>query len=69
MKLLIAYAFIGCTFGIAFVTAGIHRLDARAKGAGLGFRVIVLQGVAALWPWLLYRWIHSIRHTDEEPHE
>jgi hypothetical protein len=67
MTLLIVYVAIGCTFAAAFVMAGIHRVDPQAKGAGMGFRMIVLPGVAALWPWLLYRWLHSIRHTDEEP--
>jgi hypothetical protein len=67
VTLVIAYAAIGCTFAIAFVTAGIHRMDPQAKRAGLGFRAIILPGVAALWPWLLYRWLQSIRHTDEEP--
>jgi hypothetical protein len=67
MTIAVAYAVIGCTFAIAFVTAGIHRVDPQAKGAGVGFRVIVLPGAAALWPWLLYRWLQTIRHTHEEP--
>ena len=69
MTLLIAYVAMGCTFAIAFVTAGIHRMDPQAKGAGLGFRAIVLPGAAALWPWLLYRWLQSTRDTDEEPQQ
>jgi hypothetical protein len=68
VTMLIAYLVIGCMFAIAFVAAGINRLDPQAKGAGLGFRLIVLPGAVALWPWLLHRWLHSVRHADEEPH-
>ena len=66
MAFLIAYPIIGCFFAIAFVAAGIQRVDPQASGAGLGFRVLVLPGVAALWPWLLYRWVRSLRFMDEE---
>ena len=66
MTLLIAYAAIGFLLAIAFVAAGIHRMDPQAKGAGLGFRLIVLPGIAALWPWILFRWLHILRHTDED---
>jgi hypothetical protein len=67
--LLIAYVVIGFTFAVAFVTAGIHRVDPQAKGTGLGFRAIVFPGVAALWPWLVYRWLQSIPHRDKEPQQ
>jgi hypothetical protein len=66
MAFLIAYAAVGCIFAVAFVTAGIQRVDPQAIGAGLGFRMIVFPGVAALWPWLLYRWLLSIPYEDEE---
>jgi hypothetical protein len=68
VTVLIAYIAIGCTFAIAFVTAGIHRVDPQTKGTGLGFRMIIFPGVAALWPLLLSRWLRSIRNKDEEPH-
>jgi hypothetical protein len=69
VMIVLAYAAIGCTFAITFLTAGVHRMDPQAKGAGLGFRAIILPGVAALWPWLLYRWFLSIRHTEEKPQQ
>ena len=59
VNLLIAYVAIGVTFGIPFVSAGVHRIDAVAKGAGLGFRLIILPGVTALWPALLIRWVRA----------
>ena len=54
---LILYAGIGLIFGLLFVTIGISRVDSQAGGASLGFRLIILPGVAGLWPLLLMRWI------------
>jgi hypothetical protein len=57
LVLLEAYAAAGVVFGIAFVTFGIHRVDPLAKGSSFGFRLIILPGVAALWPLMLMRWL------------
>ena len=53
----IVYAVVGAVFAVAFVAWGVSRVDAHAAGAGLGFRLMILPGVAALWPLLLSRWI------------
>ena len=53
------YAAAGVVFGIAFVVRGVSRVDEHAAGAGLGFRLIVFPGVAALWPFLLSRWMRA----------
>lgn len=55
------YLAAGLLFGIAFVSAGVQRIDHVAENSGLGFRLIILPGVAALWPWLLMRWIRADR--------
>ena len=52
----LGYLLIGWLFGIAFVIRGVDRVDPVAQGAGIGFRLIILPGVAALWPLLLMRW-------------
>lgn len=54
-----AYAGFGLLFAIAFLAAGIHRVDPVAKESGLGFRLLILPGVAALWPLLLGRWLRE----------
>ena len=50
------YAAAGVVFAIAFVVRGVERIDGHAKGAGWGFRLLILPGAAALWPLLLRRW-------------
>jgi hypothetical protein len=60
VKALTAYGLIGAVFAVAFVTMGIQRVDSVAVHAPLGFRLIVLPGVAALWPLMLVRWIRSM---------
>jgi hypothetical protein len=56
---LAAYAAIGLLFAAAFLTVGISRVDPVSKGSGIGFRLIILPGVAALWPVMLKRWIQE----------
>jgi hypothetical protein len=53
------YAAAGFLFGVAFVTAGVGRVDETARVSGAGFRLIILPGSAALWPVLLVKWIRA----------
>lgn len=56
-----AYGIAGVVFGVAFVTMGLQRIDSVAEHAPVGFRLIVLPGAIALWPWLLLRWARGVR--------
>lgn len=56
---LAGYAAVGAAFGLVFVTRGVGQLDPNAQGTGVGFRVLIVPGVVALWPVLAARWIHS----------
>ena len=58
---LAAYAFTGAAFSVVFVLFGIHRVDPVAEHSPIGFRLIVMLGVAALWPLLLGRWMRVSR--------
>ena len=51
------YALFGILFGVAFVLRGVARIDQAAQGSPWGFRLLVLPGVAALWPLLLRDWL------------
>ena len=60
----IVYAVLGLAFAVPFVWFGVERVDSQAKGAGLGFRLLILPGVAAFWPLLLQR---GLRGNTESP--
>ena len=59
VNVLAVYAAIGLLFSVVFLTAGISWVDAASKGSGIGFRLIILPGVLALWPLMLKRWIQG----------
>jgi hypothetical protein len=67
---LIAYAGLGLAFAIAFVWFGVQRLDSQAQGAGPGFRLLILPGIAAFWPLFLYRWTQGVSAPplEKNPH-
>lgn len=56
VNILAGYAIAGTLFALAFVTAGVSRIDSQARGAGWGFRALIFPGSAALWPLLVLRW-------------
>lgn len=47
------YVSVGFLFALWFVSSGVDRMDEAAHGAGIAFRLLILPGSAALWPWLL----------------
>ena len=55
------YVACGILFAIPFTTFGVTRLDAAAKGAPIGFRLLIFPGVVALWPYLLQRWLSGAK--------
>jgi hypothetical protein len=61
-----AYAAAGGAFAIAFVTIGAGRLDERARGAPPGFRLVIVPGVVALWPFLAWRWLRGATAPPQE---
>jgi hypothetical protein len=55
-----AYVAAGAVFAVAFVAWGVSRMDPVARDATIGFRLIILPGVAALWPFLAIRWMRAV---------
>jgi hypothetical protein len=66
---LIGYGAIGLLFSLFFVLLGVQSIDPAARGAGIGFRLIVVPGCVLLWPLLLTRWIRvSAPPEESNPH-
>ena len=67
---LATYAGLGLVFAVPFVRLGVQRLDSEAEESGVGFRLLILPGVAALWPMLFYRWGRGIVEppVEKNPH-
>ncbi len=57
---------VGLVFALAFVWFGVERLDRQARGAGIGFRLLVLPGVAAFWPLFVQRWARGVAEPPVE---
>ena len=60
------YLAAGVLFAIPFVLVGAGRIDPGARGAPWSFRLLIVPGVAALWPLLLRRWASGATHPPEE---
>ena len=63
VRLVAFYTGAGLLFALAFLARGVERVDPGARGATLGFRLIILPATIALWPLLLQRW----RNADGRP--
>lgn len=61
-----AYAGVGLLFAIVFVIAGARRIDPVAAGGTWGFRLLILPGAAALWPYLALRWARGASAPPRE---
>ena len=70
VDVLTAYAALGLAFAAVFAFVGVQRLDTQARGAGAGFRLLILPGVAAFWPLFLSRWVRGVSEppVERNPH-
>jgi hypothetical protein len=54
---LVGYVAIGLIAGLAFVVAGVVRVQ--AAPVTVGARILLLPGATALWPLVLARWLST----------
>ena len=59
LDLLALYAALGLVTAVAFVTFGVTRVQPAAMSPGA--RILILPGVAALWPYVLLRWLRAAK--------
>ena len=57
LNLLTLYAAIGAVTAVAFALFGVTRVQ--PAPVSLGARILILPGAAALWPYVLLRWIKA----------
>jgi hypothetical protein len=55
------YAAAGIAIGIAFVLFGVTRVLPEPAPVTAGARILLFPGAAALWPYVLMRWLKSAR--------
>ena len=65
VNVFLIYMGIGLVFAIAFVWRGVGAVDPVAEHGTRGFRLLILPGCAAFWPWLLKRWMQAEAPKDE----
>ena len=57
---LLLYAGLGVGFAVGFVSYGMGVVDPATRGAGWGFRLLMIPGSAVLWPILWAKWWRTI---------
>jgi hypothetical protein len=63
------YALTGLVFAGLFLPRAVTRLDPRVAAAPTTLRLLILPGVAALWPLLAWRWVSGAPEPIERnPH-
>ncbi len=64
VSVFLLYLALGVVFAVAFSMRGAAMIDPGARNPTLGFRFMIVPGVAALWPYLLYRWVMVAREEQ-----
>jgi hypothetical protein len=59
LNALALYAAIGVVTALPFVSFGVTRVQ--PTPVSLGARILILPGAAALWPYVLLRWLKAPR--------
>lgn len=63
------YLAAGLVFAAAFIAVGLRKVDLVAGQGSVGFRLIIVPGVVALWPLLALRWLRAGRAGGVPPEE
>jgi GNAT superfamily N-acetyltransferase len=70
-RLAAVYLAVGLLFAAAFSARGARAVDPAARGAGWGFRLLIVPGAAAFWPLLALRWLRGtgVPPTERTSHK
>jgi hypothetical protein len=53
------YAVLGVVIGLGFIVFGITHVLGGSYPVSLGARILLFPGAAALWPYVLLRWVRA----------
>lgn len=67
LSLVGGYALLGAGVAVWLIYAGMRRMDPIAAVGPWGFRLLLMPGLTALWPWALVRSMRHATHTTQEP--
>jgi hypothetical protein len=59
--LLALYAAVGLATAVAFAAFGVTRVLPEPASMTPGARILIIPGAAALWPYVLMRWLKAPR--------
>jgi hypothetical protein len=63
------YALAGVAFAVVFLPSAVTRLDPRVADAPASLRLLILPGVATLWPLFAWRWLSGASEPlERNPH-
>ncbi|USN98638.1 MAG: hypothetical protein H6810_10775 [Phycisphaeraceae bacterium] len=51
------YLGVGLLVAVAFVLVGVERVSPGSRGSGWAFRLLIIPGSAAFWPYLAALWV------------
>jgi hypothetical protein len=66
LTIVASYAAAGLLFAIYFAVTGVSRLDKAARGTSVFFRLLIVPGAVALWPFLAMRLIRGAQAPRDE---
>jgi hypothetical protein len=58
------YAVAGLVTAVAFVAFGVTRVLEHPVPVTIGARILLLPGAAALWPYVLLRWLSATQKSE-----
>ncbi len=61
------YLFAGGIFAVLFLWRGAAAIDDSAKGISWKTRLLLFPGSAALWPFLLQKWLNLLQKKVRNP--
>jgi hypothetical protein len=53
------YVVLGIVTAVAFVIFGVSQVLPQGTSVTVGARILILPGAAAMWPYVLIRWLKS----------